>query len=528
MAIERRSAQARYGSALASVLLATVVRLSLNPLLGSNFPYIFYFIALAFSAGFCGTGPAFAALAASGVVLRLLILQPQTAVSPTDTHSEIGLWIYMVVGTVVALLGGAMWAARRRAEMSADEAREKQELLEREIAERKRIEQALRETDVRKDEFLAVLAHELRNPLAPIRNALHMMKHPFDNPRDFEAERAMAERQVVHLARLVDDLMDVSRISQGKIELRKEVVDLRHILDRALEPARSLFQERQHRLELSVTSEPIYIEADPTRLEQVLDNLLSNAAKYTEVGGRIWVTIEQVNGEAVVKVRDSGVGIEPEMLSRIFEMFVQAARHGKRANGGLGIGLNLVKRLVELHGGAISAQSEGIGQGSTFEIRLPVLTNVDIPPIPPQSAAPSTPAPARAEAAPAPASGLPRRRILVVDDNEDAARTLAKLLSRLHGQEVRVAHDGATALETAKAFRPELVLLDIGMPGMDGYEVAKRFRPTPEAQGALLVALTGWGQESDRSRSREAGFDHHLVKPVDPEVIRGLIVEMSL
>jgi len=503
-------------------LLATIIRLSLQPVLGERFPYIFYFIALVFTAGFGGFGPAFAALALSAVALRFLILPPQQSFWNSNPLFGSGLWIYLTVGTAIAILGGATWSARRRAEASAEEAREKQYQLEREIADRKRAEEALREADLRKDEFLAVLAHELRNPLAPVRNTLHLMKQPFEHPYDFEAERSMAERQIMHLSRLVDDLMDVSRISQGKIELRKEIVDLGSVLNLAIESAKGSLRVRRLELLLEIPAEAILLEADPTRLEQVLDNLLSNATKYTESGGRIWVSARRVNGDALVEVRDSGIGIEPDMLARVFGMFVQAGTQGSRPSGGLGIGLGLVKTLVELHGGQISAHSEGLGKGSSFEMRFPALPNdarltVAPPPFHPADVSPPSER----------STAIPCRRVLVVDDNEDAARTLARLLSRLHGQEVRIAYDGATALATAKDFRPELVLLDIGMPGMDGYEVAKRLRPTPEAQGALFVAVTGWGQESDRARSREAGFDLHLVKPVDPEAIRGLLTKTT-
>ncbi|WP_422924858.1 ATP-binding protein [Singulisphaera sp. PoT] len=523
----KRSAFSRYATGLASVALATVIRVSLNPILGERFPYIFYFIALVFSAGTGGLGPGLAALAMSGLALRFLILKPMGSFWVMDPASEVGLWVYMIVGLAISTLGGFMWSARRRAEDSAEEAREKQVQLEREIVERKRAEAALREADLRKDDFLAVLAHELRNPLAPVRTALHLMKQPFANPSDFEAERSMAERQVVHLARLVDDLMDVSRISQGKIELRKETVDLGTILNQAIEASRGSLSERKLELTVDLPRERIRLEADPTRLEQVLDNLLSNAIKYTEVGGKIWISAERDRGDALVRVRDSGIGIEPEMLADIFGMFVQAGKRGSRAQGGLGIGLGLVKTLVELHGGVVTARSDGPGQGSLFEFRLPALPydpSIDAPRQDPTPA----PAPDRKTEVANPVSALPCRRILVVDDNEDAARTLARLLSRLHGQEVRVAYDGMSALETARDFRPELVLLDIGMPGMDGYEVVRQLRPTPEAQGTMFVALTGWGQESDRLRSREAGFDHHLVKPVDPETIKGLLTSMPV
>jgi CheY-like chemotaxis protein len=317
------------------------------------------------------------------------------------------------------------------------------------------------------------------------------------------------ERQLAALVRLVDDLLDVSRITRGKVQLRPEPVELAEVVARAVETSTPLIQSRRHELKVSLPPGPVRLTADPTRLAQVLANLLNNAAKYTEEGGRIRLTAERQGGDAVVRVRDTGIGIPADVLPRVFELFAQADRSLDRAQGGLGIGLTLVKSLVEMHGGGVQARSEGLGRGSEFVVRLP--------------------APAIA-AAPEPKGGRkptevgwPRRRILVVDDNVDSTNALAKMLTRLYSQEVRVAHDGPEALAAAGEFRPEIVLLDIGLPGMDGYEVARRLRSRPKAEGLLLVALTGWGQESDRDRAREAGFDRHLVKPVDPETLRDLL-----
>ncbi len=371
-------------------------------------------------------------------------------------------------------------------------------------------EQALREADRRKDEFLATLAHELRNPLAPIRNALHLMRRP-DGDGEMESERAMAERQVTHLARLIDDLMDVARISQGKIDLHREAVDLATIVSQSVETARPQIDDRRHRLTVSLPGEAIRLEADPTRLEQVLWNLLNNSAKYTEPGGEITLTVEPDGGEAVLRVQDTGIGIRPEMLPNVFDMFVQVDDHKGHSQGGLGIGLSLVRTLVEMHGGSIAAHSEGPGMGSEFVVRLPILAR-----------AKGKDTQARGHHG-GPADRPPSRRILVVDDNVDAARSLARLLARLYDQEVRVAHDGPEALAIAGEFLPEVVLLDIGLPGMDGNEVARRLRLRPEFRRALLVALTGWGQEDDVARSKEAGFDHHLVKPADPDALKGLL-----
>ncbi len=383
------------------------------------------------------------------------------------------------------------------------------------VTERIRQEVALREADRRKDEFLATLAHELRNPLAPIRNALHLMAQAGGNGHDFEEERAIAERQVAHLARLVDDLMDVARISQGKIGLRKETVDLVTIARRAVETVRASVRDRGHELSVRLPTEPIWLEGDPTRLEQVLWNLLNNAVKYTEPGGQIHLEAMRDGEQALVRVRDTGIGIMPEMLPRIFEMFVQVDQETVRSQSGLGIGLGLVQFLVELHRGTISATSAGPGQGSEFVVRLPVLPDE----------AGNRFATDRVDHLEARAA-LPRRRVLVVDDNLDAANSLARLLDRLYGQEVRVSYDGPSALEVASDYRPDVVLLDIGMPGMDGHEVARQLRSRPEFERTLLVALTGWGQDTDRRKSREAGFDRHLVKPVDPAELRSLLASI--
>jgi PAS domain S-box-containing protein len=367
----------------------------------------------------------------------------------------------------------------------------------------------LREADRLKDEFLAMLAHELRNPLAPIRNSLHIMKQPGTDREIVQEMLDMAERQVQHMARLLDDLMDVSRISRGKIELRREIVDLKHVVSRTIEAVRPLVEERRHELTVSLPPAPVRVKGDLTRLEQVVTNLLHNSAKYTDAGGHITLKVSRNGSEAVLSVQDDGIGIAPEMLPRIFDLFVQAERRVDRSQGGIGIGLTLVRRLVELHGGAIEARSAGLGQGSEFVVRLPVNDE---------------PAPGGdASHFAAGANGnLPRRRILVVDDNQDAANSLAVLL-RLAGHEVRSAYDGATALALAADFRPALVLLDIGMPEMDGYTVARRLRENAELGPLVLVALTGWGQHEDRRRSKQAGFDHHLVKPVDPAMLVRLL-----
>jgi signal transduction histidine kinase/integral membrane sensor domain MASE1/CheY-like chemotaxis protein len=371
-------------------------------------------------------------------------------------------------------------------------------------------EAELRQANEAKDQFLALLAHELRNPLAPIRNALEILRTGKTDPPAAGQMHEMMERQTAHMVRLVDDLLDVSRITRGKIELRREKVDLRTAVERVVDTVRPLLDERGHDLRLSLPPEPIVLEADPTRLEQILSNLLINAAKYTPGPGTIDFSTARDGAQAVICVRDSGIGIRPEMLDRIFELFAQADRLPERVQEGLGIGLTLVRSLAQLHGGTVTAASAGPGRGSEFVVRLPCL--------PPHTALPP-PAPQ----APADPARAPRRRVLVVDDNADSAESLAILL-QMQGHDVRMAHDGPSALAAAREQRPDLVLLDIGLPaGMDGYEVAQRLRPEPGLERAVIVAVTGFGQEEDRQRATDAGFDGHLVKPVDMQKLWRLL-----
>jgi PAS domain S-box-containing protein len=363
----------------------------------------------------------------------------------------------------------------------------------------------LKEADRQKNDWIAMLAHELRNPLAPIRNALHIMKMPGVNGGTVERARQMTERQVDHMVRLVDDLLDVSRIIRGRIELRKEPVELAVVVARAVETAQPIFDARGQELITSVPAEPVRLEGDPTRLAQVLSNLLNNAAKFSERPGRIWLTADRQGAEAVLRVRDEGVGIRAELLPHVFEVFTQGDRSLERSQGGLGLGLTVVRKLVELHGGTVTAHSEGPGKGSEFVVRLPGVLD--------------TSAPAAAEAAPGAGRAARARRVLVVDDNADAADSLAQLL-RMQGHDVRVAYNGPEALAAAEEYRPEVVVLDIGLPGMSGYEVAGRLRQNPKFGRTLLVAVTGYGQQSDRRKSHDAGFDEHLVKPVDPHALQ--------
>jgi len=385
----------------------------------------------------------------------------------------------------------------------------------RDITERTRLEhqaqeqaQALADLNRRKDEFLAMLSHELRNPLAPILNAVHLLRHVEGEDPIRRQARTIIERQAGQLARLVDDLLEVSRIATGKIRLNEERLELRRIVELAVETVHPLIKGREHDLSVSLPAQPIWVYADAARLEQVVVNLLNNAAKYTDPRGHIWLTLQQEGDDAVLRVRDSGIGMTPETLPYIFDLFTQAPRSIDRAQGGLGIGLTLTRRLLEMHRGRVEAYSAGLGQGSEFTARLPVLLSVperrQTPPI--------SPVEPRARF----------RRILVVDDNADLATTTTILL-RLAGHKVAMAHDGPSALAAAVDFHPHVVLLDLGLPGMDGYEVARRFRQDPGLARVRLIALTGYGQQLDRQRSEAAGFDHHLVKPAAPEQLEELL-----
>ncbi|MFL5340760.1 MAG: PAS domain S-box protein [Gemmataceae bacterium] len=370
------------------------------------------------------------------------------------------------------------------------------------ITAQKRTEEALREADRRKDEFLAVLAHELRNPLAPVRSALQIMRLAGDNRYAVEQARSMMERQVQQMVRLVDDLLDVSRITRGNVELKKERVALSSVVATAVETSRPLIEAARHELHVAIPAETVELEADATRLAQVLSNLLNNAAKYSDPGGKIWVTAQRDGPQVEVGVRDTGIGIPREMLPRVFDLFTQVDRGSDKTQGGLGVGLSLVRNLVEMHGGSVSAHSDGPGRGSEFTIRLPLAAER-----PAAAGGPNGPQ--------AGAAARPMRRVLVVDDNTDAALALGMLL-RMLGHDVRTAPDGPAALEEVAEFRPEVAFLDIGMPGMSGYDLARQLRATPGGESTFLVALTGWGQAEDRRYAHEAGFDEHLTKPADP------------
>jgi PAS domain S-box-containing protein len=381
------------------------------------------------------------------------------------------------------------------------------------ISERKKTEQQLREyatkladSDRHKSEFLAMLAHELRNPLAPIRHSLQIMRLSGGDAQTLKSVTELMERQVGYLVGLVDDLLDINRISLGKIELRRERIELASVIRNAVEIVRPMSERMEHELTVAVPLQPIYLNADPLRLTQVVGNLLNNACKFTEKGGRIRLSVEREHEQAVIRVRDNGRGIAADQLPLIFNMFMQAEVSIERSVSGLGIGLALVKNLVKMHDGTVEAHSAGVGHGSEFVVRLPITAEAPAP----------QPVDERTTAA--------ARLILVVDDNRDAAESLAMLL-QLTGHEAHTAHDGLEAVETAAQVRPDLILLDIGLPKINGYEVARRIRDQPWGKTMVLVALTGWGQDQDRQRSREAGFDGHIVKPVDTAALTKLLAE---
>jgi two-component system CheB/CheR fusion protein len=497
---------APYGVAVLAVAIALLARLALDPMVEDLVPFLPFALAVVAAARFGGLGPALLATALALPAVAYFFLSPRHDVAASLPANRVQVIGFCFLGVSIGAFSQAMWAARRRAEAHAREADRRRHELEQEAHRRKHLEQELQqraeelaEADRRKDEFLAMLAHELRNPLAPIRHAAHVFRALGPAGPDLQQAGEMIERQVLHLSRLVDDLLDVSRITRGKIALHKEPVELAAVVARAVEACRPVVEARRHELTVTLPREPVAAHADATRMAQVVANLLNNAAKYTPEGGQVWLTVEAGPGEAVLRVRDNGVGMPADLLPRVFDLFTQGDRTLARSEGGLGIGLTLVKSLVEMHGGRVEAHSEGPGKGSELVVRLPT-----------------------AEAGPGKGTGdggrpgQPRssRCVLVVDDNVDAAESLAILL-RTQGHEVRTARDGPTALQEAGVFLPEVILLDIGLPRMDGYEVARRLREQEGLKKARLVALTGHGQEEDRRKAFEVGFDAHLVKPAD-------------
>jgi signal transduction histidine kinase len=410
-------------------------------------------------------------------------------------NSEIARRTLATLGNVTLLERPVRVPSFVSAARSALRARRRQYQIQVYLAEKESVAHTLMSEARRKDEFLAMLAHELRNPLAPIMNALELFTPEAQCESTDWAVRLM-KRQVEHIVRLVDDLMDISRVMRGKIRLRLEPVEVSSAVHHAVEEARPALQAQQQQFVLTLPADSLWVLADPNRLSQVISNLLTNAAKYTNRGGVVSLSVERDENAVLVSVRDTGIGIASEMLDRIFEPFAQVVESVDRSRGGLGIGLALVKTLVEVLGGQVEAFSEGLGKGSLFRVRLPLIEHKVHEPVRDWR----------------PAS-MPSRRVLVVDDNQEAAVTLASMLSKFWGHQVEVAHDGYGAVAKAEQFHPDVALLDIGLPGLSGYEVAVRMRETPELASTLLVALTGYGQDQDRQKSMEAGFDVHLIKP---------------
>jgi CheY-like chemotaxis protein len=379
--------------------------------------------------------------------------------------------------------------------------------LKREITRSRAAEESLQDANRRKDEFLAMLSHELRNPLAPIRNAVELMRRVGSPEPRLVMARDVIDRQATQLARLVDELLDVSRISQGKIVLKKEQVELAKIISHSVETVRPMVDQREQRLSVEVSAHPVWLMGDFARLSQVVANLLNNASKYTPEGGHIRLVASGGAGRATISVEDNGGGIDPELLPRVFELFVQGERALDRSQGGLGIGLTLVKRLVELHQGQVEAASPGVGRGATFRVTLPAISAVHASNLAPVEVT---------------SPQVYGRRVLVVDDNADAAESTAAFL-RLEGHEVKTVMDGNEALSSVRVFAPHVIVLDIGLPGLDGYAVARRLREQGDTSHALLIAVTGYGAKEDRERAMEAGFDYHFVKPTDPRQIQQAI-----
>ena len=432
--------------------------------------------------------------------LPVLVLTRPGADSANVAHAM------QVLGNVTLLERPVQVATLVSAIRTALRARERQYQIRAHLVERGKVVETLREADRRKDEFLATLGHELRNPLSPLLTSLHLLKRGSASRRLVERTVGVMERQLLHLVRLVDDLLEISRITRGVIDVTLKPVELQAALAAAIESCRPFVVGSRHELILHCPPDPVFVDGDAIRLTQVFANLINNAAKYTDVGGHIWIDVSVDAGQAVVTVRDDGIGIAPEHLSAVFDMFTQVNRSDRRTQGGLGIGLTLVRSLIAVHRGSVVARSDGVGRGTTFEVRLPVV--LDRRPVP---------------EAPEPLRPMPACRVLVVDDNRDAGEMLGLLLGSLQAT-VRTVHSGPEAIAVLDEFDPEVVLLDIGMPMMDGYEVARRIRAT-RGDNVLLIALTGWGQEEDVRRAERAGFNHHLVKPPDLEKLGKLMTE---
>ncbi len=483
-----RSAALRYGAALLLVLAAAGLQWALQPVMGAPSDVTFY-VAIVAAAAIGGFGPGLFATAAGGLIGIGVATTPLDTLQLAAPLEQVRLAIYFASGVAISLIAGAMHTARRRAHAKARELRR--------ISEELRLaNERLLQGDRNKDDFLAVLSHELRNPLMPIKHGLYILERSGADAERAQRALQTIARQVDQMTRLVNDLLDVTRITRDKLALQRDRIDLRQVVSRVLEDHREVFAARSITLQERQPQQAVWVRGDASRLSQVLGNLLHNAAKFTARSGRVQVTLEQRDMQAVVRVKDNGIGISAQLLGRIFDPFAQAERKLDRGAGGLGLGLTLVKTLVELHGGRVQATSEGEGSGAEFAIVLPIDTGH-----------------AAAAAPVAPAAGTrERRRVLVIEDNVDSADILGMLL-KTTGHEVDVCYSGDVGVDKARSFHPDTVLCDIGLPGMDGYEVARTLRREPALHGATLVALTGYASREDRERALAAGFDRHLVKP---------------
>jgi signal transduction histidine kinase/ActR/RegA family two-component response regulator len=511
----------KYGVCSIVVGLACFVRWAMDQPLGSFAPYATFYAAVLFSAWWGGLRPALFALVVGFVCGTYLFVQPRYTLSLPDRDARVHAALYFFVGSAIALLGGAMHAAKNRAELLVLEAITRQKQLEHEIAtreqaiaDRRRVEQALRDADRRKNEFLAMLGHELRNPLASILYTVQVLRKIGGQNSEATELRDLIERSSLHMTRLIDELLDTSRISQGKVSLRTECLDLVQLIRQAVEDHRYALQQNGLSLTLELPESAVAIQADAVRLSQVIGNLLHNAAKFTDAGGQVAVRLRVSDDRqhAVVEVSDTGIGMEPGTMDTAFEAFTQARTSSGRDGNGLGLGLSLVKGLVELHGGTVEAHSDGPGRGSTFSLTLPLDIHGELP--------------KRVEAG-GPASKASACRVLIIDDSPAVSRSLSMLL-RASGHTVAVAADGPSGVEQARQFLPDVVLCDISMPGtMDGYAVARTLRSDAATKSIFLVAVTGFGQDDDRRLALAAGFDRHLSKPVVDTVLDALLAEVT-
>ena len=485
--------------------VVALVRLMVSDTVGNFAPIVTFTIAIVIAAWYGGLKPGLLATVLSTLAADYLYIPHRYSFYVSTLSGVVSLSVLCFAGVLISLLCESLLRTQRRLEAEQENLRQSIEL-------QRQMRAALTESDRRKDEFLATLAHELRNPLAPVRNATYILRAKLPPTPELHWARDVIDRQVTQMTRLIDDLMDVSRISRGTFELRREHLALDDVIRSALETSRPMIDASGHELTVHLPPEPLYLDADAIRLAQVFANVLNNAAKYTGPGGRIAIAVTRDLGTVSVTVQDSGIGIPTGMLTRIFEPFTQLDQSLERSRGGLGIGLALARRLVEMHGGTIEAHSTGPGNGSQFVVRLPLSS---------QQGMPRQPLPGGR----VPTPDVGRHRILIADDNNDSATSLSILLNDA-GYDVRTAGDGVQALETAEQFRPDIALLDIGMPKLNGYDVARQLRDQPWGRQMLLIAITGWGGADHRQQTTQAGFDHHLTKPVDPMALTRSLATM--